>query len=402
MIYLDNAATSNKKPQCVIDAVVQALTEGIGNSGRGTSEAALEASRIVYRARKQTAGLFGFPDPSCVAFTSNSTEALNTAIMGTLSPGDRVVTTAAEHNSVLRPLFFQKNNGVQLDIVPLDENGVIRYDSLKGAVTADTKAVVITQASNVTGNYTDLAAVSTIIRNAARNGRRPLLIVDASQTAGSFAINAADTDGQGGRIDILCFTGHKALMGPQGTGGICVMPDIHVRPLKRGGSGILSFEPDQPDSMPVRLEAGTMNVHGLAGLAAAVDFIKTTGLKKIRTHEQNLLEQFYETVAPLPGIRIYGDFHKTAGGHLNERAPVISLNLGNHDAAKISDILFDEYGIATRAGAHCAPLVHRHFGTVSQGMVRFSFGWFTTEQEISAAAAALETIQKDLSEVHNE
>jgi selenocysteine lyase/cysteine desulfurase len=154
--------------------------------------------------------------------------------------------------------------------------------------------------------------------------------------------------------------------------------------------------------MPVRLEAGTMNVHGLAGLAAAVDFIKTTGLKKIRTHEQNLLEQFYETVAPLPGIRIYGDFHKTAGGHLNERAPVISLNLGNHDAAKISDILFDEYGIATRAGAHCAPLVHRHFGTVSQGMVRFSFGWFTTEQEISAAAAALETIQKDLSEVHNE
>jgi len=398
MIYLDTAATTIQKPQNVIDAVVHALTSGTGNCGRGTNEAALSASRTVYDCREKAARFFGFPSPACIAFTSNSTEALNTAVLGILQPGDHAVTTAAEHNSVLRPLYFEKKNGIRLDIAPIGTTGQLNYRALEKLVTGNTKAVVITLASNVTGNLTDLAALGAVIRHAgtSQDGSRPLLIADASQTAGSFPLNAMDIDGHGTRIDILCFTGHKALMGPQGTGGICVMPDIKVSPLKRGGSGIQSFNPDHPDIMPTALEAGTLNTHGLAGLDAAFTYIEQTGITAIRHHEQELTQRFYDSIRNIPGIRLYGDFSTDSSGMLLQRAPIISLNIGNTDSAEICDILSSDYGIATRAGAHCAPLVHKSFGTTEQGMVRFSFGWFTTPEDIDAAAAALVDIQKSI------
>jgi cysteine desulfurase family protein len=400
MIYLDNAATTARKPQSVIDAVTRAMTGSVGNSGRGANEASLAAARMVYTCREQLARLFGFPSPACIAFTSNSTEALNTAIMGTLSAGDHVVTTVEEHNSVLRPLYFLKRNETRVDFVPIDKKGIINYRAMAKLVTPDTKAVVITHASNVTGNITDLAQIGGILRSVqgipGTSGPHPLLIVDASQTAGSIGINAADIDGYGTKIDILCFTGHKALMGPQGTGGICVMPDVKVRPLKRGGSGIHSYDEDQPAAMPTVLEAGTLNAHGIAGLSAAVKFIEETGLEKIRIHEQRLTQRFYEGAGKIPDIRIYGDFSYGKDGRLLPRAPVVSINLGTMDSAELCDILSEEYGIATRAGAHCAPLVHKSFDTVNQGMVRFSFSLFTTSDDIDRALAALAAIQKSV------
>jgi len=400
MIYLDNAATTVQKPQCVIDAVTTALTSGTGNCGRGMNKASLEAGRTVYGCREAVARLFGFPAPVCISFTSNSTEALNTAIMGLIDPsvpGQQVVTTAAEHNSVLRPLYFQKNNGVRLDIAPIGADGVINYRALEKLLSEHTRALVITMASNVTGNITDFTAVGAMLRRLhERTGHKPLLILDASQAAGSLSINAADLDGQGTRADVLCFTGHKSLMGPQGTGGICVMPDITVRPLKRGGSGIRSFDKEHPSVMPEALEAGTLNTHGLAGLSAAVSYIQQEGIDAIHAHEQKLTQLFYDGVRHIPGIRLYGDFRTDSAGKLYDRAPIVSLNIGDTDSAEVSDILSTEYGIATRAGAHCAPLVHKSFGTEAQGMVRFSFGWFTTEQDIAAAVNALAEIQKDI------
>ncbi|MCR5290144.1 MAG: aminotransferase class V-fold PLP-dependent enzyme [Treponema sp.] len=404
MIYLDNAATTIQKPQEVIDAVTQAMTSCLGNCGRGAHQASLQATRVIYTCREQIAALFNAPTPSCVAFTSNATEALNTAILGTLQSGDHVITTANEHNSVLRPLFFQKKNGIHLDIVPIDAEGCINYRALEKLVTIHTKAIVITLASNVTGKLTDLSRIGNIIQNIRakriqqgyddlENHGYPLLIADATQAAGSFDIDMQNCDGHNTHIDILCFTGHKGLMGPQGTGGICVMPDITIQPLKRGGSGVDSYNQDQPNIMPTLLESGTLNGHGIAGLSAALAYIKKTGMQHIRVHEQEMTQFFYDGIKDIPGIHVYGTSVNTKTETLEQKAPIISLTLGNLDSAELCDILATDYGIATRAGAHCAPLVHKSFGTQQQGMVRFSFGWFTTKDDLIQAIHALQEIQ---------
>lgn len=389
MIYLDSAATSFYRPPQVAEAVAEAI-RSIGNCSRGVHREALAGARIVFETRQLIAQLFHAPGPEQVAFTANATESLNIAVKGLIAPGDRVVTTVLEHNSVLRPLYEMEKMGAELIVVGCErekgdsrENnniertaqtaGRLDLEALKEAITPGTRAVVMTHASNLTGNCQNLAMVGAWCRQAGA-----LFIVDASQTAGVFPI-----DMERDRIDVLCFTGHKGLMGPQGTGGLCVREGLVICPLLSGGSGIRTFEKTHPSQMPTALEAGTLNGHGIAGLRAALYYIKEQGMDQLRKREQFLMKRFYEQVREIPDIRIYGDFSQ------KNRAPIVSLNLGDEDSAAVSDYLSQEYGIAVRPGGHCAPLMHLALGTKEQGAVRFSFSHFNTEEHIDTAVRAL-------------
>lgn len=372
MIYFDNAATTQRKPDCVVRAVTEALCS-LGNPGRGIHDGAMSASRIVFEARQALAELFGAESPDRIAFTANSTEALNIALKGCLEPGDHVITTALEHNSVLRPLYEMEERGVELTILPADRKGRLYYADLSSAVRKNTKAIVVTHGSNLTGNLLDLSLIGEIAKQ-----HNLLLVVDASQTAGVFPIDVRKM-----HIDILCFTGHKSLLGPQGTGGLYVREGVSVRPLLGGGSGVQTYLKKHPSQMPAALEAGTLNAHGIAGLLAAVKYIRETGMDAIRKQELDLMWKFYDQVKEIPGITVYGDFSGA------ERCPIVTLNIRDYDSGLVSDVLWEQYGIATRSGAHCAPLMHQALGTVEQGAVRFSFSHYNTENEIKAAVSAL-------------
>ena len=375
MIYLDSSATSFLKPPQVAEAVFRSFNT-IGNAGRGAHAPTMNASRLIYDTREKLAALFGTPDPSRIAFTCNATEALNIAIHGAIHPGEHVITTACEHNSVLRPLYLKEKEGTELTIIPADKKGRIRYDLLESSVKSNTSAIVLTHASNLSGNVTDLAFVSNFAK---KHGL--LLIVDASQTAGSLPINVVKMG-----IDILCFTGHKGLFGPQGTGGLYVREGLTLSPLKSGGSGIHSFDRQHPTDMPTALEAGTLNGHGIAGLNAGLDYILSTGVKNIHTKEISLARRFVNGISDISDLKLYGDIDAPL------RTPIISLNIGNMSSASVSDILWEDYEICVRAGAHCAPLMHKTFGTEKQGAVRFSFSCFNTEAEIDTAIQAMHEI----------
>lgn len=378
MIYLDNAATTFRKPPEVYRAVLRAM-ESEGNASRGAYEAALGAAREIYRLRAGLAAYFGLKDPSHVAFTANATEALNIALFGLIGPGDHVISTDLEHNSVLRPLYaLEAERNVSLDFVPADRLGRVDYEDFERLMKPNTRAIVVTHASNLTGNVTDLAKVGAIAR---KHG--VLLIVDTAQTAGAFAINMPELG-----IDVACFTGHKGLMGPQGTGGLC-FGDVEIRPWKRGGTGVHSYEKQQPEEYPTRLEAGTLNAHGLAGLSAALDFIAKTGPETIGARENALTRRFYDGVREIPGVTVYGDFSP------GPRAAIVSLNIRDYDSAAVADALSETRGIAVRAGAHCAPRMHEALGTVAQGAVRFSFSWFNTEDEIDQAVSAVRELAEN-------
>ena len=367
-------------------AVTQALT-GVGNAGRGAGESSLDASRIVYDLREECASFYGAASPSCIAFTGNSTEALNTVIRGAIPDNSHVITTVMEHNSVLRPLFrLEKENGVRLTILGIRESGKISMEELEAAICEDTAAVVLTHASNLTGCVNDIAAAGEIC---SRHGIR--LIVDASQTAGVYPI-----DVEAMHIGALCFTGHKSLMGPQGTGGIVLGSTLMtddgkalVAPLKVGGSGIHTFDPVHPREMPTALEAGTLNVHGLAGLLAGIRFIKETGIDVIREREESLAAAFYRGICSLPDMRFYGNYDAFLAGNEEPHAPIVSCNIGDYDSARVGDALYAQFGIETRCGGHCAPLLHEAYGTKEQGQVRFSFSWFNTEEDVNAAVNAM-------------
>ena len=377
MIYLDNAATTREKPQQVIDAVVNAMTT-MGNAARGAHGSSLEASRAVYNTRYKLAKLFGCSRADHVVFTSNSTEALNIAISGVLNLGDHVISTDLEHNSVLRPLYRLESEGViTLSFVGADKQGRPQMEQFESLIRPDTRAIVCTHASNLTGEIVDLMEVGAIAKK-----HNLLLIVDASQTAGCVKI-----DMEAMNIDLLCFTGHKGLYGPQGTGGLCIREGVDVRPFKVGGSGIHSYMKHQPEEYPTRLEAGTLNSHGIMGLSAALDFLEETGVETIAEKEHELMMRFYNAVVDLPGVTVYGDFTE---GH--PRTAVVTLNIHDYDSSAVSDELSECYDIATRPGAHCAPRMHEALGTVEQGAVRFSFSWFTTEEEVDAAIAAVKEI----------
>ena len=371
MIYLDNAATSLRRPPCVIEAVAQAM-QSLGNSGRGVNGGSLSAARVIYDARQKLADLFSCSSPERVCFTSNATEALNTAIFGLFGPGDHVITTDLEHNSVLRPLYRLEKRGVELSFVPADRLGRIALSDFAPLLRPNTRAVITTHASNLTGNLVDLDAVGAFARE-----HGLLYVVDASQTAGAFSIDMARSG-----ISVLCFTGHKSMMGPQGTGGLCLAEGVEIRPLKTGGTGVQTSLPEQPAAYPTRLEAGTLNGHGIAGLSAAVDFLRETGVAAIHEKETALMRQFYDGVRTIPGVTVYGDF-------TGDRAPVVSLNIEDADSGEVADFLAAEYDIAVRSGAHCAPRMHRALGTEAQGAVRFSFGWYNTPAEVETAIAAI-------------
>jgi len=375
MIYFDNAATTIQKPKQVVEAVTQALCS-MGNAGRGAHNASMGASRMLFDTRKKLAELFGGNNPAQVVFTSNSTESLNMALKGLLNPWDHVITTQLEHNSVLRPLYELEDKGVELTILNSDAKGRICYEDFEKEIKKNTKMIVCTHGSNLTGNLTDIRRVGEIARS-----HGLLFVVDASQTAGVFPIHVEEM-----KIDVLCFTGHKGLLGPQGTGGMYVREGVIIRPLKTGGSGVQTYSRTHPSQMPTALEAGTLNAHGLAGLDAALDYLKDTGIDVIRKKEQELMWYFYQKVLEIPGIKVYGDFDS------QERCPMVSLNVKDYGSSEVSDFLFTEYGISTRPGAHCAPLMHQAMGTEKQGAVRFSFSHYNTIEEIDIAVQVLKEL----------
>lgn len=376
MIYLDNAATTLHKPPQVMEAVLHAMIT-MGNAARGAHGGALEASRTVFGTREKLARLFSCRRADHVVFTANSTEALNIAINGTIHRGDHVISTDCEHNSVLRPLYrLEEERGVELDFVPADRQGRVDYSDFERLMRPNTRAVVCTHCSNLTGNIMDLERISDI---AHRHGA--LLLVDASQTAGTVPIHMEALG-----VDVLCFTGHKGLMGPQGTGGLCIRPGVEIAPWKVGGSGVHSYDRHHPMEYPTRLEAGTLNSHGIAGLSAALDVILERGVEDIQRAEHALMQRFYEGIRDIPGVTVYGDFS------VPERCAIVALNIRDYDSSAVSDELTVTYGIATRPGAHCAPRMHKALGTTEQGAVRFSFSFYNTEQEVDAAIAAVRAI----------
>ena len=378
MIYLDQAATSHPKPPEVIEAITTALNIA-GSGGRGAHQLSLVASRLIFEARSKLARFFGASDPRQIVFTSGATESLNLALFGTLQPGDHVITTATEHNSVLRPLYLLEKSGVEMTILPANQLGVVDVAQLQAALRPQTKAVVCNHASNVTGNVLDLDPVFEFCQ-----AHNLLLILDAAQTAGWYAYDLAKQP-----IDILCFTGHKALYGPQGIGGMYVRPDLKLRPFKVGGSGVQTFSKSHPQQMPEALEAGTLNTPGIAGLLAGVRHVKAVGLGKICQLEAELTQYFYNQVRKIPGVKVYGDFSS------NERCPIVTLNIVGFDSSLLSQLLAEQYGICTRPGGHCAPLLHEALGTRELGAVRFSFSYLNREKELDAALGALSKLAEE-------
>lgn len=378
MIYLDSAATSYHKPDGVARAVAEAISH-MGNPGRGAHEASLDASRVVYGTREKMAELFGAEEASQIVFTANSTESLNIAIQGLVDPGDHVITTVMEHNSVLRPLYLCQQQGVSLTILPFSAAGTVTPEAIEAVIRSNTRMIVCTHGSNLTGDLNDLEAIGRVCKK-----HHLLFVVDASQTAGVFPIQMDSMN-----IDVLCFTGHKSLMGPQGTGGMCVRKGVRIRPLLVGGSGIDSYSKIHPQVMPTALEAGTLNAHGIAGLSATLDFIKKVTPDVIRQREEELTRRFVSQIKSIPGVKLYGNYEQFP------RAPILSLNILDYDSGEIADVLAQDYGIMTRAGAHCAPLMHEALGTKSQGAVRFSFSYFNTEEEIDQAANAIRELAEE-------
>ena len=391
MIYLNCAATSYMRPPCVVDAVSRALCS-LGSTGRGAAVAELDAARAVMVARERLASLLGFSHPERVVFTANATDALNKAILGIVRFGDHVVATDWDHNSVLRPLYrLREKHGVNVDFVPADGQGRLDWSAFERLVTFGTKLVVVTHASNLTGNVCDLTRAAAIAHAAGA-----LLLVDAAQTAGSFRI---DFDSLG--LDLLACTGHKALMGPQGTGALLVGPHVDLEAVVQGGTGVLSFEEGMPERYPEHLEAGTLNGHGIAGLSAAAAFITEQGVDTIHAHDLALTKRFVAGVRRIPGVVLYGDYPydlAVLGGSKPscDHAPVVTLNLAGWTSSELAETLDMNYGIAVRAGAHCAPRMHRALGTQETGAVRFSFGFYTTEAETDTALSALFELAKEM------
>lgn len=378
MIYLDNAATTRIKPKVVVEAVAEALIT-LGNAERGTHSASLGASRTVFSTRMKLAKFFNAEGPSNIVFTMNATESLNIAIKGILEKGDAVITTCLEHNSVLRPLYQLRDEGVELSFVSADKLGRPNYEEFESLIKPNTKAIISTAGSNLTGNLVDIRRVGEIAK---KHGL--IFVVDASQTTGVFPIDVKELN-----IDILCFTGHKGLLGPQGTGGMYVRDGVEVKPYLSGGTGVQTYNEHQPVEMPTRLEAGTLNGHGLAGLDAAIDYINEFGMQTIHDKEMSLMWRFYNGVKEIEGVKIYGDFD------VKDRCPIVSINLSDYESGAVSDELANRFEIATRPGGHCAPLMHKALGTVDQGVVRFSFSHFNTEEEVDIAINAVRTLAEE-------
>lgn len=378
VIYLDNAATSWPKPEQVGAAMLDCLERIGGSPGRSGHRMAIAAARVVTETRLKLGELFNIDDPSRIVLTKNVTEALNIAIYGLVGPGDRVVTTAVEHNSVMRPLRHLEDRGAQIAVVPCSPDGSLDLERMELALDRPARLMVLTHASNVIGTVLPVAAVVRLA-----HARGVPVLVDAAQTAGAWPVDVQALD-----VDMLAFTGHKSLFGPTGTGGLWVREGLEPQPLLRGGTGSSSELEVQPDFLPDQLESGTLNVVGIAGLGAGVSHVLARGVPAIQEHERGLGERFLDGLHEVPGARWYGP-ERAAG-----RVGLASFNL---DAASPSDvglILDRRFGIMCRIGLHCAPAAHRTLGTYPIGTVRFAWSAFTTEEEIDAAIEALATIAR--------
>ena len=376
MIYLDNAATTWPKPESVYQAVDQCLRTRGANPGRGGHGMARAASLLLYETREALAELFGIADANQLVFTYNATDAISMAVMGLADPGDSIVTTSMEHNAVARTLRLAQSRGVTIHVVPCDSTGQLDMQAMAAAIREKPKAVVMTHASNVTGTVMPVAEVGKLTK-----AQGVALMVDAAQTAGVEDIHVADMG-----IDILAFSGHKGLLGPQGTGGLYIHEAITVRPLRVGGTGSLSESDLQPEFMPDSLESGTPNTPGIAGLNAGVQFILQTGQTAIRAKEMELTGQLLAGLQAIPAASVYGRLE------LLGRTAVVSFTLKGQDSGQIAHLLDQQYAIACRSGLHCAPWAHKTIGTLKTGTVRLSPGYFNTQQEIEQALAAIREI----------
>lgn len=381
IIYLDNAATCWPKPPQVAEAMVAFMEQVGANPGRSGHRLSVAAGRVVYEAREALAELFHAPDPLRVVFGLNATEALNLALHGLLRPGDHVVTSSVEHNSVMRPLRALERRGVEVTVVPCSPEGSLDPQDVERALRPHTRMVALTHASNVAGTLLPIREVGMATR---KHGA--LFLVDAAQTAGAVPL-----DMEAEAIDILCFTGHKALLGPMGTGGLVLGERVDasdLKPLKQGGTGSQSEYEEHPDFLPDLGEAGTPNAVGLAGLLAGVRWVQERGVEALRAHEQALTARLLEGLAHIPGVTIYGprDAARQTG--------TLSFNVDGLEPSEVGLMLDEEHGILCRVGLHCAPAAHRTLGTFPQGTVRFALGPFNSPEEVDAAVDAVRAIAR--------
>jgi cysteine desulfurase / selenocysteine lyase len=377
-IYLDNAATSFPKPDQVYAAVMQAMQQVGASPGRGGYGRSLNASRLLLATREAVARLFNVPDSSRIVFTGNATAALNLATLGAVQPGDHVVTSSMEHNSLLRPLFMLEKQGVELSIVSADQQGLIDPEQISQALRRNTKMVAIAHVSNVTGGIQDVQQIAAIAREAG-----VLMLLDAAQSAGSIQIDMQQLG-----IDLLAAPGHKGLLGPQGTGFLAVAPGVSLRPIMAGGTGSSSDQDQQPDGFPEGFEAGTHNLPGIAGLGAGSEFLMVTGVEQIGQHEHQLAEYARICLENVPGCTLFGP------SDASHRSAVVSLAVEGWDPALLAFQLDREYGIAVRSGLHCAPRAHRTIGSYPNGTLRLSPGWFNTRDDVDTFCAALISITR--------
>jgi cysteine desulfurase family protein len=375
LIYLDNAATSFPKPPGLLARMAEEYGRMGFSPGRGGYDGAVQAEAFVQTVRRKVARLFGVPDPARVVFAANATDALNLAFNGLLQPGNHVVATRLEHNSVLRPLeFLKKQKGIEYDLVPFDGAGRVDPADVDRAIRPNTRLVVVSQTSNVLGAIQDVAGIGHVCEQ-----KGVPLLVDAAQGAGQAALDMA-ADG----VSLVAFTGHKALMGPTGIGGLAASPGLDIRPSRVGGTGMESHRLDPPDEWPHRLEAGTLNLLGIIGLGLGLDFLEAEGREKIQARETDLAQRLWSGLAGVPGVELYGP------GPGPGRAPMVLANLEGWNPLDVGVVLDGDFNIAVRAGLHCAPLVHQDLGTLNRGgAVRFSLGPFNTADDIDRTIAAV-------------
>lgn len=373
-VYLDNAATSWPKPEAVYQAVAHFMREVGATPGRGGHRREEQAHAITQETREAITALFRAPSPKGVIFAMNATQAINMALKGVLRPGDHAITSSIEHNAVWRPLkALERKHGVEVTVIPCEPDGRLNPRFISEAIRPNTRLIAVTHASNVLGTLLPVAEIGEIAR---RNGI--LFLVDAAQTAGAYPI-----DMKAMNIDMLAFAGHKGLYGPHGTGGLVLHPDLRLETLIEGGSGIDSASAEMPDELPQRLEAGSQNAAGIAGLCAGVRFVMETGVDRIRDHEMHLASMLIELLSDIPGLSVLGPRDEA------ERVPVVSVTVEGYFSEQLAAVLDKVFDVATRAGLHCAPQAHRAAGTFDEGALRFSPGFFNTEEDIIYAADAL-------------
>lgn len=382
IIYMDNAATSWPKPPEVSEAIKEFIENVGANPGRSGHHLSVEAARIVYSARQSVAEFFNASDPMRVIFTSNITQAINLILLGFLQPGDHVITSSMEHNAVMRPLRYLETQGIELSVVHCSREGRLDFEEIHHLIRENTKLIIFNHASNVSGTLLPTREIGRIARE-----HKILFMTDEAQTGGAVSV-----DMEVENIDILAFTGHKSLMGPMGTGGFILSGRVdpaRINPLVRGGTGSNSEKEEQPDFLPDKFESGTLNACGLAGLNAAIKWIKKTGIYRIRSQEVILCQRMIDGLNSINGVKVYGSWDA------HEQTATVSFNIRGIDNAKIGQILDEKYGVLCRVGLHCSPAAHRTLGTYPQGTVRLSLGYFNQVDEIDQVIRAIHKIIRE-------